>query len=434
MADKKVSFAIIGAGSRGLDSYGKYIQEHLDEAEVVAVAEPREFQRKEAVRRFNIPAENVFTDWKELLARPKLADAIIIATTDRMHTAPAIQAAEKKYHILLEKPMASTADECIQIVEAAKKNGVFFAVCHVLRYAPFYTKIKSIIDSGELGEICSIQHMEGIAWWHFAHSFVRGNFGNEARSSFILLAKSCHDVDILKWMVSKPCLAVQSFGHLKHFRKECKPAEAGPRCMDCPLADGKCPYSAKTLYFGNLRKAEHGWPLAMVIDEMTEDALEKALREGPYGRCVYQSDNDVVDTQTVNMEFEDNITVDFTMSAFTPHGRKIRIMGSKGYLEGDDQVIRMLKFHGERDEDWVSYDVNKLATDITGGHGGGDQRLMNAFITAIRTDDESLLSTGPDETLESHLMVFAAEKARLENRIVTMDEMYTGHEQLHTHK
>lgn len=424
MADKKVTVAILGAGSRGLNSYGKYILNNPDEAEVVAVAEPRDFQRNEAIRRFNIPAENVFTDWKDMLSRPKLADMVIIATTDRMHTEPAIRAAELKYHILLEKPMAPTAEECIEIVEAARKSKVAFAVCHVLRYAPFYTKIKEIIDSGDLGDICSIQHMEGVAWWHFGHSFVRGNFGNEARSSFILLAKCCHDMDILRWMVGKKCLNIQSFGHLKHFRKENMPAEAGPRCMDCPLADDKCVYSAKKLYFECLRKEQHGWPLAMVIDEMTEDVLAKALREGPYGQCVYQSDNDVLDSQIVNMEFEGDTTVAFTMSAFTPHGRKIRIMGSKGYLEGDSYSIRVLKFHGDRDENWDEHKVNELADDVAGGHGGGDQRLMNAFFTAIRTGDESLIATGTDETLESHLIVFAAEKSRLEKRIVSMDEMY----------
>lgn len=425
MANRKVTVAIIGAGSRGLTSYGKYILNNPSDAIVVAVAEPRDFQRNEAVRRFNIPADNVFTDWKDLLSKPKLADMVIIATTDRMHTAPAIKAAELKYHILLEKPMAPTAKECTDIVNAARKNEVIFAVCHVLRYAPFYTKIKEIIRSGDLGDVCSIQHMEGVAWWHFVHSFVRGNFGNEAKSSFVLLAKCCHDIDILSWLVGKKCLNIQSFGHLKHFRRKNMPANAGPRCMDCTLADEQCPYSAKKMYFEALRKGKHCWPLAMVIDEMSEDVLAKTLRDGPYGRCVYQADNDVMDTQVVNMEFEDDITAAFTMSAFTPHGRKIRIMGSKGYLEGDDYSIRTLKFYGGKEENWDECRANELDGDVAGGHGGGDQRLMNAFIAAVRTGDESLIVTGTDETLESHLMVFAAEKSRREKRVVNMNEMYT---------
>lgn len=422
-ANGRVSVAVIGAGSRGMTSYGKYIEDHPELAHVVAVAEPRDYHRNEMVRRHNIPAENVFRTWQELLDRPKLADAVIVATTERLHTAPSVRAAQKGYHILLEKPMASTADECIEIVAAAKRHNIVLAVCHVLRYAPFYVKIKEIIDSGSLGEICTIQHMEGVAWWHHAHSFVRGNFRNVAGSSFVLLAKSCHDIDILRWWIDRPCLRVSSFGHLKHFRREAAPPEAAERCMDCPLADERCPYSAKRFYFGKLNQSGFGWPLAMVIEEPDSAALEKALREGPYGRCVYACDNDVMDSQVVNMEFEDGITAGFTLSAFTPHGRKVRVMGSKGYLEGEEQMIRVLDFLSEQ---WTEYDVNKLATDMTGGHGGGDQGLMKAFFGAIGNGSAVAIRTGPDVTLDSHLIVFAAEKARLERRVVEMSEMYAG--------
>jgi len=421
MSERKITIAVVGAGSRGLNCYGQYIHEHPDQAKVVAVAEPREFYRTEAARRFQIPPENVFADWKDLLARPKLADAVIIATSDRLHTAPAIKAAERGYAILLEKPMAPTAEECVEIVRAAKAHGVLLAVCHVLRYAPFYAKIKQLIDTGELGEICTIQHLEGVAWWHFAHSFVRGIFATEADASFMLLAKCCHDLDMLNWLIDGRCLTVSSFGHLKHFRRECKPPHAADRCMDCALADDRCPYSAKKFYFDRLHNDMHRWPLNVVIQEMTDQALEKALREGPYGRCVYQCDNDVMDTQIVNLEFEGNVSASFTVSAFTPHGRKIRVMGTKGYLEGQEQAIRMLDFQTEQ---WTEYDANQLATDITGGHGGGDQALMNAFINAVGAGDPEAIKTGPDVTLESHLIVFAAETARRENRTVHLSEMY----------
>lgn len=418
---EKVSFAIIGAGSRGWHSYGKWIQDNPDKATVVAVAEPRDFARNKVASIYNIPAENVFHRWEQLLERPAVADAVIIATTDRMHTKPVILAAEKKYSILLEKPMAPTPGECCDIVDAVIRNNVVFAVCHVLRYAPFYIKIKEIIDSGQLGDICSVQHFEGIAWWHYAHSFVRGNFRNEAKGSFLLLAKSCHDMDVLRWWIGKKCLSVSSFGHLKHFRKENKPSQAAARCMDCPLADNKCPYSAKAYYFNQLEKGYHGWPLATVIDDFTSESLEHALRNGPYGRCVYQSDNDVVDSQVAIMNFEDQITANFTMSAFTPHGRMVRIMGSLGYLDGDEQEIKVLDFNSEK---WTKYNVNELATDMTGGHGGGDHGLMKTFVEAVRTNDNAFIKTGPQATLESHLITFAAEKSRLENRVVDMQEMW----------
>ncbi len=422
MSSKITTVAIIGAGCRGLTTYARYIKDHPDEAKLVAVAEPRDFFRNEAVSQHSIIPENVFTDWQDMLARAKLADVMIIATTERLHTGPAVMAAEKGYHILLEKPMASTPEECIQIVDAAKKHNIKLAVAHVLRYAPFYVKVKQIIDAGQIGDLCSIQHMEGIAWWHHAHSFVRGNFGNESRSSSLLLAKSCHDIDILRWWVGKPCVNVQSFGHLKHFRKECQPAGATSRCMDCPLADDGCPYSAKKFYFEKL-KGDFAWPLAMVIDKPDEAALDKALREGPYGRCVYECDNDVMDSQVVNMEFEDAITASFTLSAFTPPGRKVRVMGSKGYLEGDDRIIRVLDF---QTKEWTEYDVNALATDITGGHGGGDNALMRALFVAVSNNDPAAIRTGPDATLDSHLVVFAAETSRKEGRVVNMKEMYGG--------
>lgn len=423
MSDKKVTIAIIGLGSRGFNVFGEYVRQHPEEAQVVAVAEPREYYRAEAIRRHGLRPENVFSRWEDLLAGPRRADAVVIATTDRLHTAPAVLAAEKGYHILLEKPMAPTPEECIRIVRAAQSKGILLAVCHVLRYAPYYEKIKELLDVGAVGDVCTVQHLEGVAWWHQAHSFVRGNFGNEARSSFMLLAKSCHDVDVLRWWIGKRCRSVSSFGHLKHFRKECAPPEAAERCLDCPLADAGCAYSAKKFYFDRLQKEYHGWPLNMVVTEFTEAALTEALRTGPYGRCVYHCDNDVVDSQVVIMEFDDRITADFTMSAFSPHGRRTRIMGSKGYLEGQENVIRVLDFNSEQ---WTEYDVNKLATDMTGGHGGGDQRLMAAFIKAVGSGNADLIKTGPDVTLESHLIVFAAEKSRRERRIVDLDEMYAG--------
>jgi len=420
---EKVRLAIIGAGSRGLTVFGNYIQKIPDQATVVAVAEPREFYRNEAVRQHAIQPEHVFLSWEQLLDRPRLADAIILTTMDRLHTAPAVQAASTGYHILLEKPMAPTPGECIEIVEAARRNGILLAVCHELRYAPYYEKIKQLIDSGTLGDVCTIEHLEGVAWWHQAHSYVRGSFGNESRSSFMLLAKSCHDIDIICWWMGKRCLRVASFGDLKHFRKENQPPQATSRCLECSLADDKCPYSAKRFYFDQLQSGIHGWPLAVVINEYTEVALKKALREGPYGRCVYECDNDVVDHQVVIMEFEGRTSANFTMTAFAPHGRHTRIMGSRGYLEGDEKVIKVLDFNTQQ---WSEYDVNQLATDITGGHGGGDQRLMQAFIDAIRFGNPDYIRTNPEVTLESHLIVFAAEQSRREKRMIDMEQLYSG--------
>jgi len=422
MTFKKIgTYALIGVGTRGARVYAKYLQNHPDQGRLVAVAEPNDFRRSQIVAEHDIVPENVFNDWRQLLSIPKLADAIFIASTDRMHYEPVLLAADKRYHILLEKPMAPTANECIEIVHAVKRNKVMLAVCHVLRYAPFFKKIKDLIDSSVLGDICNIQHLEGVAHWHFAHSFVRGNFGNESRSSFILLQKCCHDVDILRWWIGKKCLKVSSFGKLKHFCKENKPANTPHRCMDCRLADDGCPYSAKKYYFKELKEKSFQWPLDMVIERPEPELLTKALREGSYGRCVYGCDNDVMDSQIINMEFQDNITTFLTMCAFSPIGRRIRIMGSMGYLEGDEKIINVLDF---RNDKWTEYDVNNLAVDMSGGHGGGDNAMICNFVEAINNNDASYINTGPDVSLDSHLIVFAAEKSRLENRIVNLEEIY----------
>jgi predicted dehydrogenase len=417
--DKHVTLAMIGCGSRGLRCYGEIVRNQLPDAKIIAVAEPREHLRKEFSSLHGIAKETAFSHWRELFDKPQLADAVIIATSDKEHFEPTIAAAKCGYDILLEKPMAPTADECIKMVQSVHKNNVMLAVCHVLRYAPFYRKIKELIDSGAVGEICSIQHMEGVGWWHQAHAYVRGIFANQQKSSFMLLAKSCHDIDIINWWVGKKCKSIASFGSLKHFRSENKPQGAGRCCMECKFADDQCPYSAKRYYFDRLRNNDYGWPLNVVISEFDEDSLAEKLHTGPYGRCIYACDNDVVDHQVVMMEFEDGVTADFTMSAFTPHGRKTRIMGTHGYIEGDSHVIRHLKFNNNT---WTDYDINALATDITGGHGGGDIGIMRTFIDAVRDKNTALIATNATVTLDSHLMVFAAEKARLENRVVQMSE------------
>jgi predicted dehydrogenase len=419
MKDGKVTLALIGAGSRGLYSYSPYVAQNPDKAQIVAVAEPRQFNRELTAADYGIKPDGVFEDWKELLAKDKLADAVIIAVQDALHKEIAIAAADKGYDILLEKPMAPAASECVEICDAVKRNGVKLCVCHVLRYAPFFMKIKEIIDSGIIGDVATVQHTEGVGWWHQAHSFVRGSWRNEKLSSFMLLAKSCHDIDILNWWIGKKCTSVASFGHLKHFRPENKPPRATDRCMSCPLADEECCYSAKKFYLSSFEKDSTGWPVNVLVSDFTKEAVIEALEKGPYGRCVYSCDNDVVDNQVVIMDFEDGITANFTMTAFTPGGRQTKIMGTEGYLEGDEKTLRVFSF---RDERWHDYDFSTSTGTVSDGHGGGDFGIMESFIDSLSKGNDAGIKTGPDETLRSHLMTFAAEKARLENRVVVIDE------------
>jgi predicted dehydrogenase len=274
-----------------------------------------------------------------------------------------------------------------------------------------------MIGAGAVGEIVSVQHTEPVGYWHMAHGFVRGKWANEAQSSPILLSKSCHDIDWLRYVVGRPCTKVASFGTLKHFRRACTPAGAAGRCLDCPPeVETRCPYSARKIYFGRLEKKQHWWPLDVVTRDFTPEALTKALREGPYGRCVYACDNDVPDTQVVAMEFEGGATAVFTMTAFcAAGGRKTQVFGTRGCLSGDGEKITHFDFLTDRTE------VHDTTDSSAGGHGGGDYGLMKSVTDAVATGDHSKIISGPRETLESHMIVFMAEKARRENRVVRMD-------------
>ncbi len=409
---KQVTIAIIGAGSRG-HGYATFAESFPERVKVVAVAEPDKYRRERLIKEHNIPQENCFESWEDFVKQPKMCDAVAICTQDNMHEEPAIACADLKYDILLEKPMAPTAEACRRIVDAVKRNNVMFAVCHVLRYTKYTLKLKEILASGTIGEIVSIQHLEPVGYWHQAHSFVRGNWRNEEESSFMLLAKCCHDIDWLRGVMDKKCVSVHSFGSLRHFRKSEQPAGAADRCCDCPREiESYCPYSAYKIYFRDrLTKGNAGWPVVILTPEPDQQSLQKALEEGPYGRCVYACDNDVVDNQVVNLQFEDGSTCSMTMTAFTGHGgRRTRIFGTKGMIENEGTVINI--------HDFLHDTVKKIDTNVAddggilSGHGGGDFGLMDCFINAVAEQDPSYILSGTDETLESHLMVFAAEESR----------------------
>ncbi|SCG82026.1 N-acetyl-D-glucosamine kinase N-acetylglucosamine kinase [Proteiniborus sp. DW1] len=308
----KIKVGLIGAGQRGKDVYGNYALIHPEHIEFVAVAEPNEIKRKEFSEKHNIKPEYQFESWEEFFEKEKFCDAVIIATPDRVHFEPAKLALEKNYHILLEKPMSNDPKEVMELGKLAEKNDKVFMICHVLRYTPFFSTIKSIIDSGEIGDIMSIQHNENIGYFHFGHSFVRGNWRNSDLSSPLMLQKSCHDMDILLWLVGADCTKIASFGELSYFKKESKPENAGDRCVNCQI-ENQCPYSAVQLYYNNVGR----WPTTAICEIQTIEEVKKAVAEGPYGRCVYECDNNVVDHQSTILEFANNVTATFNLSAFT---------------------------------------------------------------------------------------------------------------------
>jgi hypothetical protein len=336
---KPATFLIIGAGDRG-NTYAAYAEHFPEKMKVVGVAEPRRVHRESLAKKHNVPAGNVFTDWRQAAERPRFADAVIIAPQDKMHTQPAIAFAGLGYNMMLEKPMAPTPQECREIVDAVERNGIIFAVCHVLRYTNYTRKMKQLIDAGRIGEIVSVQRLEPVGYWHQAHSYVRGNWRNESESSFMLLAKSCHDLDWIRYIVGQPFAKVASFGSRKHFRKQNQPAGAAPRCLECPAAvESNCPYSARKIYLGFVERGITGWPVSVLTPHPTRETVLQALQSGPYGKCVYDCDNDVVDHQVVNMEFTNGCTAGFTMTAFTrAGGRRTRIFGDSRRTGGRRQV------------------------------------------------------------------------------------------------
>ncbi len=413
---KPVKILIVGAGDRGTE-YAQLAKKNGGTT-VVGVADPRDFYRNQIAEMHDVPADNLFTDWRQMIERDKFADAVVISTLDRDHIEPALAFAAKGYHMLLEKPMSPNPDECRQIVAAAVENKIIFAVCHVLRYTDYTQKLKGMIDSGLIGDVVCMQHFEPVGYWHQAHSFVRGNWGNDNDASFMLLAKSCHDIDWMRYIMGHRCLRVASFGSLHHFRKDQKPEGAGSRCVDCAV-EPDCPYSAIKIYLGRVRAGETGWPVDVLAEEINEQTVTDAIRTGQYGQCVYECDNNVVDNQVVSLEYEGGRTANFIMTAFNKQvGRRTRIFGTRGELRGDGSVIEHFDFLTDKTE---VIDTNASDASIAGGHGGGDGQLVERFIKAVATNDPSPILSGPAETLESHMTVFAAERSRIEGRIVDVE-------------
>jgi len=414
----RIRLAVVGAGSRG-NTYARLAVDS-GRAVVAAVAEPRAPRRDMTADRYGVRPEHRFESWTDLVTARPPVDAVIVATPDRLHAEPAAAFAELGYHILLEKPMAPTEDECRRIVDAVERSGVVLMVCHVLRYTAYTRRLEDLIASGRIGDIVSVQHLEPVGWWHQAHSFVRGNWRREDQSSSMLMAKSCHDIDWLGHIVGRPARRVSSFGGLYEFTRARKPDGAGDRCLDCAV-ERDCPYSAKKIYLDRVSDPDwHDWPLSVLSAQVTYASIEAALRDGPYGRCVYECDNAVVDHQVVNLEYEGGVTASFTMTAFTAFDfRQTRVFGTRGAIEGDGRRLTVLDFVTGRPET-----IEVMPPDdpsAAKGHGGGDHGLVTAFLDAVVNADPDRVATGARASLHSHQVVWAAEKARTTGSVVTVD-------------
>ncbi len=423
--ERKVTVAVVGLGGRG-SVYMEYQDLFPGEMEVVAIADIIPEKVEKWAKKFHLPKERCFSSAEELLKQDRLADVMFICTQDRQHVGHAIPALEKGYHLLLEKPISPDPAECKRLAEIAKQHNRHVVVCHVLRYTPFYQKIKEIIDSGVIGDIVSIQAIENVAYWHQAHSFVRGNWRNSNTTSPMILQKCCHDMDIFVWLSGKNCKRVSSFGSLTLFREDRAPEGSTLRCLDeCKVKDS-CPFDAEKIYITNEKTGilhdNSGFPCDILSLNPNEETIREALKTGPYGRCVYHCDNNVVDHQVVNLEMEDGSTINFTMCAFTNKtGRAIKVMGTLGDIEAnnDDNIIDVCKFGGEHE----IIDVSKLATDFS-GHGGGDHRMERDLLDLVRGGSApGSALTSIDKSTQSHFIALALEKSRVHGgQVVDMED------------
>ena len=424
---RQLRVALAGLGSRGKDTYAKTAKLFPEKMKITAIADIDPDKVAEVAREYGVPAEHCFSSAEELLAQEKLADVMFITTQDRQHVGHAIPALKKGYDLLLEKPVSPDLQECRDLLKTAQECGRKVVVCHVLRYTPFYTKLKEILDAGRIGETVTVMGIENVGYWHQAHSFVRGNWRNSDTTSPMILQKCCHDMDLLLWLTGKTAESVTSYGSTYLFKEEMAPEGATLRCMDGCAAKAECPFDAEKIYLTNEKTGvEHGhtgWPCNVLTLHPTPESVREAIQKGPYGRCVYHCDNNVVDHQVVNICMTDGSTISFTMSGFTEkNSRYTKFMGTKGEITADlhENTIEVQEF-GKAPE---IIDVSKLSDDFS-GHAGGDNRMVEEFLDMLIEGKEPEKSmTTLERSLESHYIALAAERSRLEGgRVVKMSEM-----------
>jgi len=440
-AKKPVRIALLGAGARGELNLGTLLKRYPGKLKFSAVAEPMDARRESFVRNFGISPGNAFRDWRELLDRPRLADAVINTLPCRLHYDSTMAALLAGYEILLEKPMALTPGQCLALTETAKKQGLLLAVSLQCRLNKIYSRMRKLMNENAIGELINIDCAENIGYWHFIMSYVRGIHHHSSLSHSFVMAKGIHDLDLVQWFAGSPAKRVSSFGSLKFFRKENAPAGATERCADGCAVENSCEFSAIKQY---LNPGRPDIPLRLMIgqsldayldvireprfrtlgsvvspEDISEKGVRKALAETNYGRCVFLCPNDVVDHQTVSIEFENGATASFSLNAFSlVWERTLNLHGTKGEIRSEDfsgkvetRTYRPARVMPER----IRYH------GII--HGGGDTFILLRFADAVSRGDRPVaLVPTADQVLESHFLCFAAEQARKENRVIEMSE------------
>ncbi|MBI5010169.1 MAG: Gfo/Idh/MocA family oxidoreductase [Bacteroidia bacterium] len=407
-----LKIAVIGAGVRGTSLARKVLTSGMD-AVISAVAEPDRMKREKFAEEFKLNKNSVFARWEEMLSNPPDITAAIIATLDNQHTGPAIGCLRNGWHILIEKPLADTFEDCVSIVSLQKEMKRVVAVCHTLRFMEGYRKLKELLSSGVIGGLIHVEHMEAISNIRFAHNYVRGRWSQEKLNTFLLLHKCSHDIDYICWLFNEKCTSVSSFGSLKYFTRTNAPQGSAKRCTDGCSLEGECPYSALKIYVnGSLDE----WPARDIDAPHDKVSHLEAIKKGPYGICVWHGENDVVDHQTVMMEFEGGSTATCTLTGFSAtNGRRVRLQGTRGEILFDESsgTISVTEFYGNKNE--------IIIITPPASYHPEDQDIVNEWIKSVHS--VSKVTVDAAEALRTHAVVFAAERSRIEKRTVFMNEL-----------
>lgn len=415
MGNMKKTVSVIGLGNRGTEYMSFLKAFHSSKVQIHALCDIRKQALDDFAPQYSIPRERQFLSTGEFFSQGVISDALIIATQDASHYEITKQAILTGYKlILLEKPVSGIKDEYIELRDLARENNVLLIVCHVLRYSNYYSKIKEIISSGQIGDIVTINHTENVGYFHFAHSYVRGNWRDEFTSTPSIMAKCCHDLDLIAWFMDSPCTSVSSVGSLKFFRKENAPDGATPTCMGGCKAKKNCPYDAESLYITDpFYKAKFIKYMGRTLTGKAKNSkkdIKNAIKDGDYGRCVFMCDNNVCDNQLVTMTFANGASAVLNMNGFSDKMfRECHIVGTKGELIGYGTKLKMNIFGGK------SKTVHTFSPNI-GGHVEGDIRLVAGFVKILCGETTDLTDiTTIDATVISHNIALAAEESRKSN-------------------
>ena len=423
MSKRIITVSIIGVGVSGGESYGRYFNRATDKYKITDICDIDPTRLAKYGEAFSIDEAHRFST-EESFFQEKRSDLLVIATMEKTHIRIARKALALGYDIMLEQPVSEEPDELRGLVSEARRRNKKIMVCHVLRYSSMVRKLKKILNGGEIGKIISMDATENVVFWHAAHGFVRGNWRNGNIATPMIISKCCHDLDLLQYFAESKCSSVSSMGSLSFFKAENAPEGSTERCLDCPLVDN-CAYSAKKIYVDSWKqwgKPENVMPMNALTDvlPLSEEAIYKAIEEGPYGRCVFRCDNDVVDNQKVVMQFENGITATLKMEAFVKYGgRELRFFGTKGCLElneGRDSII-LHRYFGE-DESWS---ISSL--EGVDDHAYRVGKMIDTFYKVLIGESEQI-ETSIDNAVESHYMAIAAEESRLSGGKVIEIEKY----------